>query len=183
MNNTALLVMDIQAGILANYPNKQEIVAHIQRAVAHARKQNIPVIYVVAGFRPGAIEMSANNKLFAQFKDRLATIDPTPWMKIDDGVKPLDNETIVIKRRISAFSGSDLEWVLRAQNIRHLVLTGLAASGVVLSTTREAADKDFQLTVLSDGCADPDPEVHRVLTEKVFVRQADVMTINEWINK
>lgn len=181
MNNTALLVMDLQAGILANYPNKDEIVARVQKAITHARKQNIPVIYVVVGFRPGATDMSDNNKMFALFKERLSKMDPNAWMKIDEGVKPLENEPIVIKRRISAFSGSDLEVVLRAKNIRHLVLTGVAASGVVLSTTREAADKDFQLTILSDGCADPDPEVYRVLTEKVFVRQADVMTIDEWV--
>ncbi|MFZ0171687.1 MAG: isochorismatase family protein, partial [Acidimicrobiales bacterium] len=36
---------------------------------------------------------------------------------------------------------------------------GIATSGVVLSTTREAADRDFRLVVLSDGCRDADPEV------------------------
>jgi nicotinamidase-related amidase len=51
---------------------------------------------------------------------------------------------------------------------------------VVLSTVREAADKDYRLTVLADGCADGDEEVHRVLTTKVFPRQADVLTIEEW---
>jgi nicotinamidase-related amidase len=47
---------------------------------------------------------------------------------------------------------------------------------------REAADKDFKLTVLSDACLDADPEVHRVLTEKVFPRQADVLTVDAWID-
>jgi nicotinamidase-related amidase len=51
---------------------------------------------------------------------------------------------------------------------------------VVLSTTREAADKDYRITILSDCCADGDEEVHRVLTTKIFPRQADVMTIGEW---
>ena len=53
-------------------------------------------------------------------------------------------------------------------------------SGVVLSTLRQAADLDYRLTVLTDACYDPDPEIHRVLTEKVFPRQADVITIDEW---
>src|ERR1044071_743246 len=47
----------------------------------------------------------------------------------------------------------------------------LPTSGVVLSTLREAADRDFGLTVLADACLDNDPEVHRVLTEKVFPAQ------------
>jgi nicotinamidase-related amidase len=72
--------------------------------------------------------------------------------------------------------------VLRAGGIDSLVLTGIATSGVVLSTLRQAADLDFALTVLSDGCFDADPEVHRVLTEKVFPRQADVVTVDEWVS-
>ncbi len=88
---------------------------------------------------------------------------------------------MVNRKRVSAFAGSDLDMVLRAQGVRHLVLTGIATSGVVLSTLREAADRDYALTVLRDGCADGDPEVHRVLLDKVFPRQADVTTTEEWI--
>ena len=51
----------------------------------------------------------------------------------------------------------------------------------MLSTLREAADLDFGLVVLADACADADAEVHRVLTEKVFVRQADVTTVDAWV--
>jgi nicotinamidase-related amidase len=87
---------------------------------------------------------------------------------------------VVTKRRVSAFAGSDLDVVLRAQSIGHLVLAGIATSGVVLSTLRQAADLDYQLTVLADGCLDADPEVHRVLLEKVFPRQAEVTSIAGW---
>ena len=72
--------------------------------------------------------------------------------------------------------------VLRAQQIDHLILSGISTSGVVLSTMRQAADLDFRLTVLADGCADGDPEVHRVLIDKVFARQADVVTIDRWVD-
>jgi nicotinamidase-related amidase len=51
----------------------------------------------------------------------------------------------------------------------------------VLSTVRQAADLDYGITVLADACADPDAEVHRVLTEKVFPRQALVTSTDEWI--
>ena len=58
---------------------------------------------------------------------------------------------------------------------------GIATSGVVLSTLRQAADLDYRLTVLRDACADADAEVHRVLTEKVFPRQADVVDVAHWV--
>ena len=50
----------------------------------------------------------------------------------------------------------------------------------MLSTLRTAADLDFELTVLHDACADGDPEVHGVLTEKVFPRQAAVLDVAAW---
>jgi hypothetical protein len=62
----------------------------------------------------------------------------------DDGYLPrlaaAAGDLIVTKRRVSAFTGSDLEVVLRAAGTEHLVLTGIATSGVVLSTLRQAAD-------------------------------------------
>jgi nicotinamidase-related amidase len=93
---------------------------------------------------------------------------------------PLPGEPVIVKRRVSAFSGSDLDVLLRATGADTLVLAGIATSGVVLSTLRQAADLDYRLTVLADACADRDEEVHRVLTEKVFPRQALVTTTDEW---
>ncbi|WP_446666220.1 cysteine hydrolase family protein [Flexivirga sp. B27] len=100
--------------------------------------------------------------------------------QIIDRFEVRDHEHVVLKKRISAFAGSDLDLLLRGLGIDSLVLGGISTSGVVLSTVRQAADLDFRLTVLADACGDPDPEVHRVLTEKVFPRQATVTTAAEW---
>jgi nicotinamidase-related amidase len=89
-------------------------------------------------------------------------------------------EAIVTKKRISALAGSDLALILRAHNVGHLLVAGIATSGVVLSTVREAADLDYRLTVLADICLGDDDEVHRVLTHKVFPRQADVIGSSDW---
>ena len=93
---------------------------------------------------------------------------------------PREGDVVVVKKRVSAFAGSDLDVVLRALEVDSLVLTGIATSGVVLSTLRQAADLDFGLTVLRDACADADEEVHRVLLDKVFPRQAEVCTVAAW---
>jgi nicotinamidase-related amidase len=178
--NTALLVMDLQMGILSRYPEAGKLAANTAKGIAYARKNNIPVIYVVVGFRKGMPEISENNKSFSISKKMLADADMNEWMKVLPEIAPKENEITVIKRRISAFAGSDLQVVLSGMNINHMVLTGIATSGVVLSTLREAADKDYRLTVLSDCCGDADEEVHRVLTTKVFPRQADVLTVEEW---
>ena len=77
-------------------------------------------------------------------------------------------ELVVYKHRVSAFSENELHLILRAQGIANLVFFGISTSGVTLSTLRSASDLDFRCTVLKDACFDADPEVHRVLTEKIF---------------
>ena len=179
--NKALLVMDMQTAILQALPDVNEFTDRVAGAISYSRANNIPVVYVVVGFRSGMPEVSMNNKSFAASKERMGAGNVDEYMKIISALAPKPDEIIVTKRRYSAFTGSDLEVVLRAQGIRHIVLAGISTSGVVLSTVREAADKDYRITVLSDGCADRDEEVHRVLTTKVFPRQADVITVDEWI--
>ncbi len=83
------------------------------------------------------------------------------------------------KVRVGAFSTTDLDRQLQARGIDTLILAGIATSGVVLSTVRDAADRDYRVYVLADGSADRDPEVHDVLINKVFPRQAHVITIAE----
>jgi nicotinamidase-related amidase len=95
-------------------------------------------------------------------------------------VAPIPGEPIVTKHRVSAFAGSELDVLLRARRARSLVLCGIATSGVVLSTLRAAADLDFELTVLRDACADADPEVQRLLLDKVFPRHADLIDVATW---
>ena len=181
--NSALLVIDIQNGIMGMLPDAGPLIGNVAKAIASARENGVPVIYVVVGFRQGAPEVSMQNKSFGAGKERFAAMDMAEFMTVQNDLAPQDGEIICTKRRVSAFTGSDLEIVLRAQNIRHMVLTGVATSGAILSTVREASDKDYSITVLSDGCADGDEEVHRVLTTKVFPRQADVLTVEEWIKK
>lgn len=181
-SKTALLVMDIQNGIVSRIGESTNVLFPLKNATAAARQNNIPVIFVRVGFSEGYPEISPQNKTFtaiAKFGGMIVSDEAT---QIHEAVHPEPNEPVVTKYRVSAFAGSNLEIILRSQQIDTLVLSGVATSGVVLSTLREAADKDYILTVLSDACFDPDPEVHRVLIEKVFPRQADVLTVNDWIN-
>lgn len=178
--NTALLVMDVQEGILGRFPGAEEFVQRVAKAVTYSREAGIPVIYVVIGFREGAPEISMNNKGFSTAKEGFSGAIVNDFVKIHPLIQPQPSEITVVKRRVSAFAGSDLELLLRSLGIQHIILTGIATSGVVLSTLREASDKDYRITVLSDCCADRDEEVHRVLLTKVFPRQAEVLTTEEW---
>jgi nicotinamidase-related amidase len=177
--------MDVQRGVVERVTKQSEFLSHLGRAIEVARGSRIAVIFVRVAFRAGYPEVSARNKTFSAVTSRAGTtfVEGSEATQIHPGVAARAEDPVVVKKRVSAFSGSDLEVLLRSLDITHLVLAGIATSGVVLSTLREAADKDYRLTVLSDGCVDPDEEVHRVLTEKVFPRQADVVPVDEWASR
>ena len=181
--NTALLVMDVQGAVVSMLKETSAaLLDALAGTIEAARNKKILVIYVVVGFRKGYPEVSASNKSFSVLRNSGRSLDTEEAMKVDTKIEPKPGDILITKKRVSAFTGSDLEVVLRANGIQHLVLTGIATSGVVLSTIREAADKDYRITVLSDCCADPDAEVHHVLTTKVFPRQADVLTHTQWMD-
>jgi nicotinamidase-related amidase len=180
MDKTALLVMDVQQGIVARFNDDPGYLQRLAQAITTARAAQIPVIYVVVTFRTGHPEISPRNRSFAAAAAAGGFAHDDPATDIHPAVAPQPGDIVVTKRRVSAFTGSDLEVVLRSLGVGTVVLTGIATSGVVLSTLRQAADLDYQLVVLADACLDADPEVHRVLTEKVFIRQADVVTVADW---
>ncbi|MDT4976412.1 MAG: hypothetical protein QOG98_2170 [Pseudonocardiales bacterium] len=176
----ALLLMDLQNEIVDRYGATDAYLDRVVRTQERAEQASLLVVLVRVAFSPGHPEISARNKMFAAAKagSRMVLGDPAvePHRRLVRG----NGEVVVTKRRVSAFAGSDLELVLRSHEVAGLVLGGIATSGVVLSTVREAADRDYEITVLEDLCLDGDEEVHRVLTHKVFPRQADVMTSSDW---
>ena len=179
-NRTALLVLDMQEAMLSRLQNSEELINNAAKAIDFARSKNIPVIYAVVGFRKGFPEISTNNKNFANFPEMMAAVPQEVFMKINDRLAPQNDEPVVNKKRFSAFAGSDLNIILRSQDIKHLVMSGISTSGVILSTAVEAMDKDFQMIILSDACADPIPEVHDFLMDKILPRYADISTVDDW---
>ncbi len=177
---TALLVMDYQAEIVAMLGEKaKRPIEGTTKLLARARASGAAVVYVVVTFRPGYPEVNPSNATFSALTKSGRMREGTPGVAVIDAVRPNEGEVIVTKRRVGAFSGSDLDMVLRARGVDTIVLAGISTSGVVLSTVRHAADADYRIVVVKDACADPDDEVHRVLTEKIFLRQTTVATVDD----
>ncbi len=159
-DKTAVLIMDYQNRQLSGHPEafQKELLAKANAVLAKARREGIPVIYV---------EVRRDER--------------TPETEIHSAVTPKPGEVVVTKRRTGPFSTTDLDSILKDKGIETLVLMGISTSGCVLSTVRWAADIDYRMIVLADCCADRDEEVHRVLTEKIFPRQATVVTSREFL--
>ena len=156
----AVLIMDYQNRQLSNFSDESQndILGKANEVLAEARQRGIPVIYVevVRGER-------------------------TPDREIHRAITPKSGEIVLTKSRTGPFSTTNLDQVLKEQGVETLVLMGISTSGCVLTTVRWAADIDYKLLVLSDCCADQDDEVHRVLMEKLFPRQATVLTSQQFL--
>jgi nicotinamidase-related amidase len=182
MSKTALLLLDLQQGILERFKDDAaQYLSRVSETISAARAAGIHIIYVKTCFRPGHPEISSRNFSASRIASFGGFVEGDQSVDISPSIAPLERDILVTKRRVSAFSGSDLDVVLRGLNVDSLVLTGVATSGAVLSTVRQAADLDYNLTVLGDLCFDLDAEVHRVLVEKVFPRQAHTLNAKQWI--
>ena len=174
--SSAVLMMDFQEGILQGHaPDRDTLVPRAGTLLATARAAGLPVIHVVVGFRPGHPEVSARNPSFSAIAQagRFSTGDKLADIVAD--LTPQANEPVVTKHRVGAFTSTDLDMLLRAHGVSTLILAGVATSGVVLSTLRVAADTDYHIIVARDACSDSNAQVHEVLMDHVFPRQATVV--------
>ncbi|MCE0767815.1 cysteine hydrolase [Pseudonocardia kujensis] len=181
MSAQALLVMDFQPpNVAAVGGDDGPVLAAAVSAVDAARKAGVPIIHVRVAFRDGYREVNAANKNMSPLTGYGDVfIETSATSQIHPAITVAPEDSVVVKRRVSAFA-SDLAPLLSGLGVTKLVLAGIVTSGVVLSTVRHASDADFELTVLSDACGDPDPVVHQVLIEKIFPQQAEVVTVKEW---
>ena len=162
-DRTAVLIMDFQQRIINTVAREPEnVVKQASQVLQGARSAGIPVIYVV--HRGGA---------FAEY---------APDTELHEGVPPAPGEMVITKIRPGPFSTTNLDVTLREMGRDTLVVMGVATSGCVLSCVRWAVDVNYKFVVVSDACSDADPEVHRVLTEKVYPRHGTVVNTQEFLN-
>ena len=180
---TALLIADFYADAMGTLPHAVER-GVVQRTVglqAAARAAGLMVCYCATVFRPGYPEISERNKTFSARKASAQPAVFDPLEVIHPDVRPRDGEVVVGKHRVNALFGTGLDVALTGNNIDTIILLGYATSGVVLSTTRYASDRDYRLYIVADCCADSDPEVHDFLIGRILNRQADIVTADEAI--
>jgi nicotinamidase-related amidase len=178
---TALVVGDIQRGITEAYPFARAVVPPLTELLPRARKAGVLVVFVHIAFRPNRADLPPDNALFSSFFEAKDVFhEGTPGTAVALPVK--DEDVVVLKRRASAFAGTDLELVLRANAVDAIAVAGVATGAMVAATCYDAADRGYRVTVLRDGCADPDVAMHDFFIDKVFPsRGHEIVTCADWL--
>ena len=189
-SHTALVIVDVQNdyvhadGFFAKKSMKDfqdrslipGMLASLERLLAEARSAGVLTVFVrshldLKYLSPAIVQ---RKKVIGQVNEKLA-----PYSSLEgtwgadfygafrpDGRSP---EVVVTKHRQSAFWGTNLDMILRSNGIKTLVMSGLATSGCVESTTRDAAMNDYYVVTPRDSCSDQDVTRHEASLRKVSI--------------
>lgn len=148
-DKSALLVIDVQNGVVEGAFNLKAVLANIQQAVDKARVAGVPVIWV-------------------QHSDEELVIDSEDWQIVSE-LSPLPGESKVRKVHRSSFEATDLETILGGLRVGHVYITGMQTNNCVRHTTHSAQERGYDVTVLSDAhsTTDYDWDGHKVSAEAV----------------
>ena len=134
--------------------------------VRAAREQGLLIVATLFTLMPGrggAPIISPHLKALRPFLGK-GDFAPGSWaQQLIDELVPAD--IAVEKIAYSAFHASRLEWVLRRCGIEQLCFTGIVTNGGVASTVRDAHVREFDCTVIADGCAAFSEDIHRAAIE------------------
>ena len=177
---TALVLLDCQEGVatrnLSGPDARAAFVTTVRSLLASARSLDLPCVRVEVEFRPGHPEVAASNAYFSMVKGNRRLVEGSAEVEPMAELRPhLADVPRVVKHRIGAFDGTDLAQLLRGFGVNHILVAGLITRGAVLSTVCRAADLDYRVTVLADGCADPEPSVQETLLVHVLPIRARVL--------
>jgi len=173
--NTALLVVDLQKGIVGS-PLVHPVGVVIERARALLdafRARGLPVVLInVTGGAPGRTEQPRRTMGVPapDFADFIPELDQQP------------RDIVVTKKTWGAFASTDIEARLKALGVTQVVVIGVATGTGVESTARQAYEAGFNVTLAIDAMTDSRPEAHDYSLNKIFPRLGETGTSEQIID-
>lgn len=187
-DRTALLVIDMQRDFCAkggyaetaglDIENLRKPIPQIQKLLNAAREQAMLVIHTREGHRSDLLDCTPiKNSRSANASAPVGSSGPLGRLlvrgeyghDIIDELAPHPGEPVIDKPGYGAFHQTDLEIILRSQNIRQLILTGVTTEVCVQSTLREAVDRGYDCMTVSDACGSAYPELHQASMAMIAV--------------
>jgi len=189
---TALLVIDLQTDFLSEtgYFAKRgydpaplrAIIPAVNAVIKAARRAGCPVIHTRQGYRADLADMTPYEKWRRKRGGMEGTdilLRSSAGFQIDPAIDVDPADVIVDKTCNGAFTYTELEHVLRAQGITHLLFTGCTTDVCVHTTLREACDRNFQCLTIEDGVASGDQRAHEGALHMITVEDGIFGTVSQ----
>jgi len=188
----ALIIQDMQNDVVMEggafadsgspaHCREQDAIANIARLAARCRDLGIPVIHVHYLVNPGAPGMTLNAPLFEGVVDNKALVRGTWGSAPVEGLEPHPGDHVVEKMRMSAWEGTSLETILKAEGRDILIETGAWTNMSIEHTARTGADKGYVMVIPEDGCSTMNADWHRASIDYALQNVALVTKTDEVI--
>jgi biuret amidohydrolase len=156
----ALLVYDMQVGILEQISNREDVVRNVSRVLHTARVHGVRTYFTRHVTLPVALMGVAQLRMWRAWQrvDRISDVrspflPDAPQTQIVSDLRPTEDEAVLDKLAFSAFVGTPLELALRGAGVQTLAIVGVATEIGIEPTVRHAGDLGFIPVVISDACA------------------------------
>lgn len=157
---------------------QQNAIENARRLAEHCRKLGIPVIHVWFCRRADGRDMTLNAPLFEGSIDANALIDGTWGAEPVPGLEAKPGDHIIRKNRMSAWEGTMLETILKAEGRNIIIETGAWTNMSVEHTARTGADKGYVMIIPEDGCSTMNADWHRASIEYAMTNVALVTKVD-----
>jgi nicotinamidase-related amidase len=151
----ALLVVDLQRLFVEGYPpisapEGPTVLETMNKLSATCRELGVPVIYTAHALRPDLANIGILEQQFPPMKDGMLS-SGTEAVGIDERYAIEPQDIYLEKPRFGAFTGTDLELILRGKGIDTVIIGGIATNVCCETTAREANHREFKVVFLADG--------------------------------
>jgi len=188
----ALIIQDMQNDVVSEggafassgspaHAAEQNVVANIRRLAEICRDRGVPVIHVWFVVEPGAPGFTVNAPLFEGLVDANAMVRGTWGAAPVQGLAPVPGDHVVEKMRMSAWEGTRLETVLKAEGRDTIIETGAWTNMSIEHTARTGADKGYVMVVPEDGCSTMNADWHNAAINYALQNVAIVSKVDEVI--
>lgn len=152
-----------------------DVIAANARLLAAFRAARLPVFFTTVIYRN-----AAQARVFRQRINALNLLTPeSPWVQVDEALRPQAGEAIVEKQWASGFFGTDLAAQLKAVRADSLVVTGLTTSGCVRATVVDGLQHDYPVVVPREAVGDRNAQAHAANLHDMHAKYADVLGVDE----
>jgi gluconolactonase len=186
----ALIIQDMQNDVVMEggafaqsgspaHCREQNAVANIARLAEHCRSRGVPVIHVWFVRRADARDMTLNAPLFEGCVDANALVEGTWGAEPVPGLEAKPGDHVIRKARMSAWEGTSLERILKAEGRDILIETGAWTNMSIEHTARTGADKGYVMVIPEDCCSTMNADWHRASIEYAMQNVALVTRVDE----
>lgn len=181
MAKSALIIVDMvkdftDPGGLVYYPQNREILPLIKDVLEESRKKNLLTVFLQHCYRAGKYDKNLVNM-------RPNCIEGSGGENIDEMLSvDYKNDYIIKKRRYSGFVGTDLDMVLRENDIKNLIIVGTKTNCCIRATVTDAYYLNYNPIVIRECVATNDETVNNVHLTDIDKYLGRVISLDEFKN-